>query len=144
MNASRMRYGAVILGLLFVGAGTQPTLANGAPDRGGKITIPATTSLKVKLDEAVNAKIAGPAGGFTVTFTEPVQINGIVVIPAGASGAGLVSGEAQHSPQMELNSVFVNGRSYRVTTSRIMLNPKINLPAGKKFSFDLMFSLNIQ
>jgi hypothetical protein len=100
--------------------------------------------LKVKLDEVVLAKTAGQGESFTVTFTEPVQINGIVVIPTGASGAGLVSGAAQHSPQLELNSVFVNGRLYRVTTSPIRLNPKTAVPAGKKYTFDLMLSVNVQ
>ena len=147
MKTSRTQYCAVPLIAFFLVCATVPAgfgLASGASDRSGRITIPATTALTVKLDEAVSAKTAERGGGFTVTFAEPVQINGLIVIPAGATGAGLVSGVAQHSLQMELNSVFVNGRSYRVTTSPITLNPKISLPAGKKFTFDLMFSLNVQ
>lgn len=139
MKASRTRY-LVVFFLVFATF----VFANGASARGGRITIPATTTFTVKLDQVVNAKTAAPGEGFTATFSEPVQINGIIVIPSGASAAGLVSGAAQHSPQMELNSVFVNGRSYRVTTSPITLSPKVSLPAGKKLTFDLMFSLNVQ
>jgi hypothetical protein len=145
MNTSRLRCGAMAVAFLSICATTPAVfaLANGASNHGGKTTIPATTELKVKLDETVNAKTPGEAGGFTVTFIDPVRINGTIVIPAGATGAGLLSGGAQHCPQIELNSVFVNGRSYRISTSPIVLNTKIALPAGKKFTFDLIFSLNI-
>ena len=118
-----------------------PPLTNGAHNRDSKVTIPATTPLTVKLDQVVNAKIAG--GGFTVTFSEPVRVDGLIVIPAGATGAGLVSRNPQNGAEMELNSVFVNGRSYRVTTSPITFNQKGSLRAGTKFTFDLMLSLNV-
>lgn len=118
-------------------------LPAGAHGRDGKITIPATTPLTVKLDQAVSTKTAESAGGFTVTFSDPVKVDGVVVIPAGATGAGLVCKAGQASPQMELNSVFVNGRSYRVTTLPITLNQKAPLRAGAKFTFNLMLSLNV-
>jgi hypothetical protein len=118
------------------------TLANDAPTRRSKTTIPATTPFTVRLDQVVSANMA-EGRDFTVTFSEPVQINGVLIIPAGATGAGLVSGDAQHGHQIELNSIFVNGRSYRVTTSPIMLNPKTSFPAGKKLTFDLVFGLNL-
>jgi hypothetical protein len=130
---------------LFVCATAQEGFALGkdAPSRGSRITIPATTSFMVQLDQVVSANMA-EGRDFTVTFSEPVQINGILIIPSGATGAGLVSGDTQHRHQIELNSIFVNGRSYRVTTSPIMLNPKTPFPAGKKLTFDLMFALNLQ
>jgi hypothetical protein len=145
MKKLRTRYCAIPLALLFVCATAQEgfALAKDAPTRSSKITIPATTPFTVQLDQAVSANMA-EGRDFTVTFSEPVQINGILLIPAGATGAGLVSGDAQHSRQIELNSVFVNGRSYRVTTSPIMLNRKIPFPAGKKLTFDLMFALSLQ
>jgi hypothetical protein len=116
---------------------------NGAHIRDSKVTIPATTPLNVKLDQVVSAKTAESGGGFTVTFSEPVRVAGIVVIPAGATGAGLVSRNSQNGTEMELNSVFVKGRSYRVTTSPITFNQKGPLRAGTKFTFDLMLSLNV-
>lgn len=115
--------------------------AHGEHNRGSKVTIPATTQLTVKLEQAVSAKTAD--GGFTVTFSEPVRVDGLVVIPAGAAGAGLVSRNPQTGAEMELNSVFVNGRSYRVTTSPISFDEKGSLRAGTKFTFDLMLSLNV-
>jgi len=44
---------------------------------------------------------------------------------------------------MQLNSVFVNGRLYRITTSPISLNQKSNLRAGSTMTFYLVLSLSI-
>jgi hypothetical protein len=120
-----------------------PLPANGANNRESRVTIPATTPLIVKLDQVVSAKTAESGDGFTVTFSEPVKVDGMVVIPAGAAGAGLVSRNSQNGTEMELNSVFVNGKSYRVTTVPITFNPKSSLRAGTKFTFDLMLSLKV-
>lgn len=129
--------------VLSVTAKSAPVLSNGGYNRGSKVTIPATTPLTVKLDQAVSAKTAESGGGFTVTFSEPVRVDGMVVIPAGATGAGLVSRNSQNGTEMELNSVFVNGRSYRVATSPITFKQKDTLRAGTKFTFDLVLSLKV-
>jgi hypothetical protein len=118
-------------------------LAKDSPTHGNKITIPPATPFTVQLDQVVSAKM-DDGRDFTVTFSEPVQVDGMLLIPAGATGAGLVTSDAQHSHQIELNSIFVNGRSYRVTTSPIMLNPKTPYPAGKKLTFDLVLALRLQ
>jgi len=120
-----------------------PLPGNEGYSRGSKVTIPVTTPLTVRLDQAVSAKTAESAGGFTVTFSEPVKVDGMVVIPAGATGAGLVSRNSQNVTEMELNSVFVSGRSYRVTTLPITFNAKSTLRAGTRFTFDLMLSLKV-
>jgi len=54
-----------------------------------------------------------------------------------------VNQRSQNGTEMELNSVFVNGRSYRVTTSPIPFNSKGTLRAGTKLTFDLMLSLKV-
>lgn len=128
--------------VLSVTAKRAQALPDGSPNRGRRVTIPVTTPLAVKLDQVVSAKTAESGSGFTVTFFEPVRVDGVVVIPTGATGAGLVR-NSQSSTEMELNSVFVNGRSYRVTTSPITFNPKGTLRAGTKFTFDLMLSLSV-
>ena len=129
--------------VLNVTAKSAPALTGGVHNRDSKVTIPATTPLTVKLDQVVSAKTAENGGGFTVTFSEPVRVDGMIVIPSGATGAGLVSRNSQNGTEMELNSVFVNGKSYRVTTSPITFNQKGTLRAGTKFTFDLMLSLNV-
>ena len=124
------------IALMSITTGT----AGAGPQRGG-ITVPVMTTLTVKLEEAVNIKTAQEGGGFTATFARPVQVNGITVIPAGSSAAGLIHKDPQDS--IELNSVFVNGRLYRVTTSPVTINRKGSVPSGTTFTFDLTLSLNI-
>jgi hypothetical protein len=99
------------------------------------------TPLTVKLEEPVSIKTAEKGGGFTATFTRPVEVNGVTVIPAGSSAAGLVHNEPEYS--IELNSVFVNGRSYRVTTSPVVINRKGSIPPGSAFTFNLTLSVSI-
>jgi hypothetical protein len=117
--------------------------AAGADPRSGRITVPVMTPFTVKLDDAVNIKTAEKGGGFTATLTRPVQVDGITVIPAGSSAAGLVNKEQQQC-SIELNSVFVGGRLYRVTTSPIAINQKkISVPPGSTFTFNLTLSVSI-
>jgi len=115
----------------------------GANPRTGKITVPVMTSLTVKLDQPLSAKAAGNAEGFTATIIEPVEVEGVTVIPVNSSAAGLVSKAAQGSGQIELNSVFVNRRSYRITTSPISFNQKASLRSGSIVTFHLVLSLNV-
>jgi hypothetical protein len=129
--------------VLSVTAESGPAVTSGARNRVNKVTIPATTPLTVKLDQVVSARTVQNGDGFTVTFSEPVRVDGMVVIPAGASGAGFVNRRSQNGTEMELNSVFVNGRSYRLTTLPIPFNQKSTLRAGTKFTFDLMLSLSV-
>lgn len=129
---------------LLSGTATPATArSSGGRNRDSKVTVPVTTPLTVKLDEIVSAKTADSSGGFTVTFSEPVRVDGMIVIPAGATGAGLVTKDARNGTEMELNSVFVHGRSYRVTTSPIAFNQKGALRAGTKFTFELVLSLSV-
>lgn len=118
------------------------TSVEGANPRGG-ITVPIMTSLTVKLDEAVNAKAAANGAGFTASIKDPIQVNGITVIPANASAGGLVNKASQNSGELELNSIFVNGRMYRITTEPVPFNPKTNLRTGATMTFHLVLALNI-
>ena len=112
-----------------------------ADPRYGRITVPVMTPFTVKLDDAVNLKKNENGGGFTATLTRPVQVDGVTVIPAGSSAAGLVNKEPQLS--IELNSVFVNGKLYRVVTSPIAISQKASVPPGSIFTFNLTLSVSI-
>jgi len=118
------------------------TNLRGANSRSGKMTVPVMTPFTVKLDQAVSAK-ATNGTSFTALIKDPVQVDGVVLIPANSSAAGLVSKESQGSGHLELNSVFVNGHLYRITTSPVPLSQKASLRAGSTFTFYLVLSLNI-
>ena len=115
--------------------------AAAANPRSGRISVPVMTPLTVKLDNPVSWDAADKGGGFTATISQAVEVDGVAVIPAGASAAGLVHKTPQ--PSIELNSVFVNGRSYRVTTSPVVMSRKKPLPAGSTVTFSLTLSLSI-
>ena len=118
------------------------TPVRAANSRGVGLTVPVMTPLTVKLDEAVNAKTAANGSGFTATIKDPVQVDGVTVIPANASAGGLVNKESAGG-ELVLNSVFVNGRMYRITTSPVSFNPKATLRAGTTVTFHLVLSLNV-
>ena len=128
-----------LVALIFFAPGVEASNS-----RSARITLPVMTAFTVKLDQPVNAKAAGNGTGFTASIKEPVQIDGITVIPANSSAAGLVSKETQGSGRLELNSVFVNGRMYRITTSPIPFTQRTPLRAGSTMTFYLVLSLNLQ
>ena len=109
----------------------------------GKITLPGGTALSVRFDESVGANLIGSGGAFSATLTEPVQGNGVTVIPAGATAAGVVTKQTPYSPEMTLNSITFNGRSLKVTTAPITFNQAISFPAGTQESFHLFFSMDV-
>jgi hypothetical protein len=99
------------------------------------------TAFTVKLDQPVNVKTAADGTSFTATLKEPVQVNGQLIIPAGASAGGVLDKSSSTSAQLELNSVFVNGRLYRITTEPVAISQKYPLHAGAAFTFHLTLSL---
>jgi hypothetical protein len=114
-----------------------------ANPRTSKITLPVMTALTVKLDQPVNARAAANGTGFTGLIKDPVQVDGVTIIPANSSAAGLVNKESQGGGELELNSVFVSGKMYRITTLPIPFNQKARLRAGSTMTFYLVLSLNI-
>ncbi|MBS1802249.1 MAG: hypothetical protein JST28_02725 [Acidobacteria bacterium] len=139
MNFVRRSCYAVFMAALVL----TPVSVEAANPRGGKVTLPVMTSITVKLDEAVNAKLIANGTGFTASIKEPVQVDGVTAIPANSSAGGLVSKESATSGELQLNSVFVNGKMYRITTSPIPFNQKTSLRAGSTMTFYLVLSLNI-
>lgn len=119
------------------------TGAEGANVRGGSLTVPVMTPLTVKLDEAVVAKTAANGSGFTATIKDPVQVDGVTVIPVNSSAGGLVNKTLAGGGELVLNSVFVNGRMYRITTSPVSFPQKASLRAGSIVTFNLVLSLHI-
>ncbi len=106
-------------------------------------SVPVMTAFTVKLDQAVSAKTAANGAPFTATLKQPVEVEGQIVIPAGASAGGVMTKGAPGSAEMELNSIFVNGKSYRITTEPVTVGQKAPFPAGATVTFHLMLSFNL-
>jgi len=109
----------------------------------GKVTVPPRTPLTVRLDQIVGLKLVETGGGFSATLSRPVQVNGVTVLPVGATAEGLVKKEAKYSPEITLKSISLNGQSWRVRTSTIVFNQQISYPSGTELTFDLQFPLEI-
>lgn len=94
--------------------------------RSDRLTIPARTPVHVTLDQAVASNRSLPGDRFAATVSEPVVVDGTVVIPQGARVQGRVL-DAHRSGrlvgrarlQLALESVEVNGKSYEIRTDSI-------------------------
>lgn len=86
--------------------------------------IPAGHAITVRLGQAIGSKISQPGETFAATVAQPVEINGKVVIPQGASAAGTVADAAPLGRfkggarlRVTLNTITVNGKDYKVETA---------------------------
>jgi hypothetical protein len=111
---------------------------------GQPIVVPDNTTLTIRLKQVVGAKLINTGGAFSATVGEPVEVNGITVIPAGAAVQGIVTKDGIYSPQLALNSVTVSGTPRRIQTSSISLGEQIEYPAGTELSFKLVRPLDLQ
>lgn len=89
--------------------------------------IPAGTVITVRLGEALGSKISQPGQAFTASVTDPVEVDGKTVIPAGATASGTVVDakplgrfKGGASLQVKLTSVAVNGSDRQVETSSVV------------------------
>lgn len=88
------------------------------------VVIPAGTALTVSLGQAVGSKISQPGQTFSATLSNPIEVAGKTVIPAGATASGTVvdakplgrfKGGALLA--LQLTSINVNGADQAIQTS---------------------------
>lgn len=135
MNRCLVLYSFLLL-LLFAsvacstkpaGENTEASATSSTSTSGGKqVALPAGTVVTVRLVSAVGSKISAEGEHFSATVATPVQLDGKVVVHAGAQALGRV---VQAVPQgrfrgaavlrLVLESVSVNGDSYDVQTSSV-------------------------
>lgn len=89
-----------------------------------QITVPAGTTLSVRLGRSLSSKTCKPGDSFPATVRSSVVVGGKTVIPAGSSATGKVldakkqgafKGEADLA--LELVSVTVHGTTYNISTN---------------------------
>jgi len=95
------------------------------------VTIPAGTTLTVSLGQSVGSKISQPGQSFSATLTDPVEVNGKTVIPAGANATGTVVdakplGRFKGGAllEMQLTSITINGVQHTIQTSAVTQTEK--------------------
>jgi len=94
-------------------------------------TIPAGTTLTVRLGQAVGSKISQPGQTFTATLANDLAVEGRTIIPAGASASGTVVdakplGRFKGGAllQLQLTSINVNGSDRAIETTAISQTEK--------------------
>jgi hypothetical protein len=95
------------------------------------VVVPAGTVLTVRLGEAVGSKISQSGQSFSATLSNPVEVDGKVVIPKGATASGTV---ADAKPlgrfkggarlQLRLTSVNIGGKDHAIETSSLVRTEK--------------------
>jgi hypothetical protein len=90
-----------------------------------EVTLPAGTAVTVHLASAVGSKLSAKGDHFSATVATPVQVDGKVVLPAGAEASGRVVEAVPQGrfkgaavPRLVLETVTVNNNSYDVQTSQ--------------------------
>ena len=108
-----------------------PTLKKRAATQPGPVTIPAGTVITVRTAQALSSKTSQEGETFTATVARPVDVDGAVAIPDGASATGTVV--AAHPLgrfkggallQVRLSSITINGQSVPVDTSAVARTEK--------------------
>lgn len=89
-------------------------------------TVPAGSHIVIRLNESLSSKKNNSGDSFTGVVTQPVEVDGRVVIPEGAAATGTVAdakalGRFKGGALLRvvLNSVSVNGRNYNVETAAV-------------------------
>lgn len=112
--------------------------------KGQHAVVPAQTEITVRLKQVVGARLLASGGIFTAVVSDPVQVNGITVIPVGASARGVVTKMGKYSPEMALTSITVNGKARPISTVTVSFNEQISFPAGSEASFHLRRPLTLE
>jgi hypothetical protein len=95
------------------------------------VTIPAGTTLTVQLSQALGSKISQAGQTFTATLTNPVEVGGKAIIPAGANATGTVVDakplgrfKGGASLQVQLTSINIQGADHPIQTAAVTQTEK--------------------
>jgi hypothetical protein len=92
----------------------------------GAAVIPSGTALHLRVDQAIDTRVSNPGDAFSATLTDPIAVNGRVLVPRGtrfhghvtnAKASGRMKGRAQLA--LVVDTFELNGREYRVHTSTV-------------------------
>ncbi len=106
--------------------GAARTGEKGAPATAAVTTVPAGEHIVIRLGETITSKKNNSGDAFSGTVAEPVTVNGQTLIPEGSGATGTVAdakalGKFKGGAMLRvvLNSVTVNGKTYKVETAAV-------------------------
>jgi len=112
--------------------------------KGERVVVPAQTEITVRLKDVVGVKLLATGGPFSAVLSDPVQMNCVTIIPAGAMVRGIVTRQGKYSPEMALTTITVSGKSRPMSTFTVSFNEQISFPAGSEANFHLLRPLNLE
>jgi hypothetical protein len=114
------RRAVTMLALMALLAGTAlPTLAQRRRNTPRRYTVPASTVIRVRMNEKLSSKNASVGDHFTATVVDPVYASGIEVVPAGSIVTGrvtMVKRAARKSKAGQIGVDFTSIRTPRGTS----------------------------
>ena len=66
-------------------------------------------------------------------------LDGVIVTPAGSPVPGIVTKEADYSPDATLISVTMKSTSQKISTGHVTFNEEVVFPAGSQVKFEFLF-----
>jgi len=95
------------------------------------VTIPAGTTLTVRLGQALGSKISQAGQSFAAALANPVEVGGKTVIPAGANATGTVVDakplgrfKGGASLEVQLTSITIHGADHPIQTAAVTQTEK--------------------
>jgi len=122
MRSHKILSGMVLSALIAGFAGTSPAHPSPAPQK--TVTVPAGTSILVRMLDTVDSSKNPPGSRFSAVLETNLVVNGKVVVPKGntvygrlaeAKQAGRATGSSEL--QLELTDIVVGGTAYPILTS---------------------------
>lgn len=108
------------------GVATGATPATQSAPQSATIVIPSGTPLHVRVDETIDTRRNRSGDPFTATLSEPIEVEGRAMVPAGTEFTGHVTSAAasgrlrgRASLGLRLDSFRLNGREYPIQTSSV-------------------------
>src|SRR2546425_10562876 len=121
MHLTKRHY--LMTGVALVLAAVLTLSAATLRDTSDPVMLPERTAIRVTLDQALATNQSRPGDHFDATVSDPVVVDGKIVIPQGAHVEGLVVDARQSGRlmgrarlQLALQTVDVNGQNYDVRT----------------------------
>ncbi len=94
-------------------------------------TVPEGTVLTVRLGQSVGSKISSTGDTFAASLAQPVEKDGVVLIPAGAEATGTVADAAPLGRfkggarlRLVLDSITIKGKRYDISTTGVSRSQK--------------------
>jgi hypothetical protein len=126
MSKSMILTAALVSGMMWGFAGASPSRPEPAamPQQKKMITVPAGTTILVRMLDTVDSSKNPPGFRFTATLETNLVVNGSVIVPQGntvygrlaqAKQAGRATGSSEL--QLELTDIVVDGTAYPLLTS---------------------------